>query len=741
MDCEAITPRGELERILFDESAEPKALPLSLLEHITSGFSDDKEIGCGGFARVYKGMLDNGMVAVKKLFETVDIDEKKFSEEVHCLMKAKHKNIVRCLGYCSDTQGEMVRCEGKLVLADVRQRLLCFEYLPKGSLDKQITDASCGLEWKKRFQIINGICNGLYYLHQNQIVHLDLKPENILLDDNMLPKIADFGLSRCFDENQSRAITSNMFGTIGYLAPEFYARRQITFKLDIYSLGMIIIEMLTGEKGYADIDNVLERWRNRLYKSDGDAQLIQVRVCTEIAIECTDFNPTKRPDIQHIMHRLGSTKNVDKFATGTGTSTSSSIPMLAASSPDLKNTMANEVKQSTEKQLHTFDLLANCSILDESTLSFLKFASLPHFVVHASSDCSSNISLLQHANPDELTIDRLENVKSAEEAQNIKLVEKQKIKELTFQWTVAAGRFVDDKEVLEKLVAPSSVQRLFITGYRSVNFPNWLMGIRHYLHNILEINLWNFPNCNKLPPLGQLPNLEYLNLNRMEGLEEWNTMHYSGKEGLNELMFPKLQRLRIEQCDKLRIKPCLPRAMYLHISGCDTMLSSWAESASHSGTSSSSPITELNVVGSKVSMHKWRMLHLLPALRRLIITDCSDLTTSPQITHNLSSLRELYLELLSQAALPRWLLELTTLQELTLSGCASMTIPEWFGGLTSLKQLKIEDCKGIRTLPESIQQLTKLEHLSILGCPTLVKWCESKENRRKLVHIRAVFPM
>ncbi|XP_048548848.1 receptor-like serine/threonine-protein kinase SD1-7 [Triticum urartu] len=203
-----LTKRKVLQRILFDESAEPKALSLSLLEHITNSFSDDKEIGCGGFARVYKGMLDNGTVAVKKLCNMLDMDEKKFSEEIRCLMKATHKNVVRFLRYCSDRQGEMVNCEGKLVLADVRQRLLCFEYLPKGSLDKHITDVSCGLEWRKRYQIINGICDGLYYLHQNHIVHLDLKPANILLDDTMLPKIADFGLSRCFDEKQSRAITS-----------------------------------------------------------------------------------------------------------------------------------------------------------------------------------------------------------------------------------------------------------------------------------------------------------------------------------------------------------------------------------------------------------------------------------------------------------------------------------------------------------------------------------------------------
>ncbi|XP_048527507.1 putative disease resistance protein RGA3 [Triticum urartu] len=315
MEHHDITPQSDLEGILFDESAEPKALPLSLLEHITSGFSRGEEIGNGGFATVYKGMLDNGMVAVKKLFGTVDLDEKKFSEEIRCLMKAKHKNIVRFLGYCADTQGEMVDCGGKLVLADVRQRLLCFEYLPKGSLDKHITDASCGLEWRERYQIINGICDGLYYLHQKHIVHLDLKPGNILLDNNMIPKISDFGLLRCFDENQTRTIASKVIGTMGYLAPEFCSVRQITVKSDIYSLGTIIIEIITGEKGYADVANVIERWSNRLEKSQPDTQLEQVRVCTEIAIECSDFNPARRPDTNNIINRLRATKNADEFAT------------------------------------------------------------------------------------------------------------------------------------------------------------------------------------------------------------------------------------------------------------------------------------------------------------------------------------------------------------------------------------------------------------------------------------------
>ncbi|CAN6340933.1 unnamed protein product, partial [Urochloa humidicola] len=202
-----------LECMLLDASAEPTNLPLSFLKAITNNFSDDRAIGRGGFAVVYKGLLRNGTIAVKKLFQTLDVDEKKFNQEIDSLMRVKHKNIVRFLGYCADTQGEMWKHEGKNVMAEERQRLLCFEFLPKGGLDKYISDASGGLQWRTRYQIIRGICEGLHYLHEHKIVHVDLKPANILLDSYMVPKIADFGLSKFFGEKQTHAITSKLLGS------------------------------------------------------------------------------------------------------------------------------------------------------------------------------------------------------------------------------------------------------------------------------------------------------------------------------------------------------------------------------------------------------------------------------------------------------------------------------------------------------------------------------------------------
>ncbi|XBJ13096.1 hypothetical protein VPH35_017502 [Triticum aestivum] len=227
--------------------------PLSLLFDITKGFSDDLKIGSGGFAVIYKGILGNGFVAVKRLNNSYMI-EKEFLQEVKCLMKVKHQNIVRFLGYCTDTQGVVETYNGNFVMADVQQRLFCFEYVPNGNLGAYISEASHGLEWRKRYEIIKGICEGINYLHQNNIVHSDLNPANILLDDNMVPKIADFGVSRCFRDSQSGDILTKVVGTMGYMAPEFFSGK-IKLKSDIYSLGVIITEIVAGKRHTEEDDH------------------------------------------------------------------------------------------------------------------------------------------------------------------------------------------------------------------------------------------------------------------------------------------------------------------------------------------------------------------------------------------------------------------------------------------------------------------------------------------------------
>ncbi|KAF8762889.1 hypothetical protein HU200_008960 [Digitaria exilis] len=278
---------------------DPTKLPLSLLKEITNNFSDDQQIGSGGFATVYKGLLKNGTIAVKKL-KNVIMDDTNFNTEVCNMVMVKHKNIVRFLGYCGDTQHDVLNYEGKIIVVEERQRLLCFEYLPEGNLRKHICDASEGLEWRARYHIIRGICEGLHYLHQNKMVHSDLKPENILLDEYRMPKIADFGLAMLFGKNQSQLTTEKpMSGTFGYMAPE-YIVGTIRFKSDIYSLGTIIIEILTGKNECPDIKQVVDNWKTRIEASDGDTKwLEQVRLCVEIGIKCSDLDADKRPDSEN----------------------------------------------------------------------------------------------------------------------------------------------------------------------------------------------------------------------------------------------------------------------------------------------------------------------------------------------------------------------------------------------------------------------------------------------------------
>ncbi|KAL6654366.1 hypothetical protein ACP70R_007831 [Stipagrostis hirtigluma subsp. patula] len=288
-----------LERILVDTSVEPLELSYAFLESITNGFS--QEIGSGGFGVVYMGVLQNKKVAVKKLFQTKDFSDKQFEDELTCLRRVKHKNIVRFLGYCADTEEEPAEYNGRFVLAEVRRRFLCFEYIPNKSLRDYLKDEPHS-DWDTRYRLIEGICDGLCYLHNvERINHLDLKPENILLDVGMVPKITDFGLSRRFSGEQTRIITKNIRGSRGYIAPEYWTKGEISFKSDIFSLGVIIREVLCGSIDSDDYEN----WYQSL-----DIDNPQMKRCIEIAQLCVEYDSCKRPTIDCIIDMLSEKETV-----------------------------------------------------------------------------------------------------------------------------------------------------------------------------------------------------------------------------------------------------------------------------------------------------------------------------------------------------------------------------------------------------------------------------------------------
>lgn len=155
-----------LEHIL-DGRKEPSNLPFALLKNITENFSEERVIGQGGFATVYKGVLSNGIVAVKKIKNSHTIDEKLFYREVNSLLHVSHQNIVPFLGYCANTEQIAIKIDGSRhhIYAEIRERFLCFEYMGNGSLQKHIADELRGFEWTTRYQIMKGILKGLHYLH------------------------------------------------------------------------------------------------------------------------------------------------------------------------------------------------------------------------------------------------------------------------------------------------------------------------------------------------------------------------------------------------------------------------------------------------------------------------------------------------------------------------------------------------------------------------------------------------
>lgn len=310
MDIKCVVP-NVLDQIIHDLSAEPVSIPLALLQDITKNFADERKIGQGGFGVVYKGALQNGYVAVKKLLNSQTIDDGLFYRETNFLMSVKHQNIVRFLGYCANTENIAIKVDGsgkcgKYLYPEIRERLLCFEYISNGSLHNHLTDELRGLEWHTRYQTIKGICDGLQYLHKEKdIVHMDLKPDNILMDDLMIPKITDFGISKQLD-GISQAVTRGCHVSLGYCAPEYLHRGQVSFKSDIFSLGVIIIDLVTGRKEDPDTKNVLRRWRHRWNRSATypPSGYQQVTECIEIAARCVSHDPKKRPYISDIIRQL-----------------------------------------------------------------------------------------------------------------------------------------------------------------------------------------------------------------------------------------------------------------------------------------------------------------------------------------------------------------------------------------------------------------------------------------------------
>ncbi|KAL8460297.1 hypothetical protein ACS0TY_032007 [Phlomoides rotata] len=307
--CLIVKRKGKIgsEREKFEE------LPLFTFEALanaTDQFHEHNLLGRGGFGPVYKGNLANGKeIAVKRLAEASGQGVEEFMNEVIVISKLQHRNLVRLMGCCVENE----------------EKMLIYEYMPNKSLDICLFDSSQEtLDWEKRFNIIEGTCRGLLYLHRDsrlKIIHRDLKPSNILLDNDWKPKISDFGLARIYGTNQDHVRTMRVVGTYGYMSPEYAMHGKFSEKSDVFSFGVLVLEITSGRRntsfygqdGYSNLmehvwklwtaDNIVASIDPRISSSEYQEEVIR---CIQIGLLCVQELADDRPSISAVLLMLSS---------------------------------------------------------------------------------------------------------------------------------------------------------------------------------------------------------------------------------------------------------------------------------------------------------------------------------------------------------------------------------------------------------------------------------------------------
>ncbi|KAL9424919.1 hypothetical protein AB3S75_031945 [Citrus x aurantiifolia] len=298
-------------------SLAPKRYNYSDVKRMTNSFSN--KLGQGAFGSVYKGKLPDGRLVAVKVLKNSKVNGEEFINEVASMSKTSHVNVVSFLGFCYEK----------------KKRALIYEFMPNGSLDQYIYDEESSninrkLEWRTMCQIAVGIARGLEYLHRGcniRIVHFDIKPHNILLGEDFCPKISDFGLAKLSEKKESIISMLGARGTIGYIAPEVFCRNfgGVSHKSDVYSYGMMILEMVAGRKN-AEVKVSLSSeiyFPNSIYKHIEPGNEFQLAgVVTEeekemakkmilVSLWCIQTNPSDRPSMHKVLEMLeGSTEDL-----------------------------------------------------------------------------------------------------------------------------------------------------------------------------------------------------------------------------------------------------------------------------------------------------------------------------------------------------------------------------------------------------------------------------------------------
>uniref|UniRef100_A0A8C0G9A0 Interleukin-1 receptor-associated kinase 4 n=1 Tax=Chelonoidis abingdonii TaxID=106734 RepID=A0A8C0G9A0_CHEAB len=281
------------------------------LKNITNNFDErpvsagGNKLGEGGFGVVYKGYINGRIVAVKKLAAMVDVSiqdlKQQFDQEIKIMAKCQHENLVELLGFSGDGD----------------QPCLVYEYMPNGSLLDRLAclDDTAPIPWSTRCNIAQGTANGISFLHENNHIHRDVKSANILLNESFVPKISDFGLARASVKFTKTIMTDRIVGTAAYMAPEAL-RGEITPKSDIFSFGVVLLEIITGlspidenrepqlllsiKEEIEDEEKTIEDYVDEKM-SDWDT--ISIDKMYSVASQCLNEKKNRRPDVK-MVHRF-----------------------------------------------------------------------------------------------------------------------------------------------------------------------------------------------------------------------------------------------------------------------------------------------------------------------------------------------------------------------------------------------------------------------------------------------------
>ncbi|XP_068652654.1 PTI1-like tyrosine-protein kinase At3g15890 [Aristolochia californica] len=275
----------------------------------TNGFSEDSKLGEGGFGSVYWGKTSDGLqIAVKKLKAVNLKAEMEFAVEVEVLGRVRHKNLLGLRGYC----------------AGADQRLIVYDYIPNLSLLSHLHGQFASekrLDWKKRMRIALGSAEGLMYLHHEvtpHIIHRDIKASNVLLDSDFEPLVADFGFAKLIPDGVSH-MTTRVKGTLGYLAPEYAMWGKVSESCDVYSFGILLLELVTGRKPIEKLPGGIKRtiteWAEPYILKERFKDLVdprlrgnfdetQLRDVINIAALCVQSEAENRPTMKEVVNLL-----------------------------------------------------------------------------------------------------------------------------------------------------------------------------------------------------------------------------------------------------------------------------------------------------------------------------------------------------------------------------------------------------------------------------------------------------